>query len=84
MTLRVLLTVLEMVGLVAVLAYFLGHIAATLKRINANLGRIAFGVRAVETQCNVIAPAVERINANLRSVNNGLVEAARRAEPLVR
>ncbi|MCA1844737.1 MAG: hypothetical protein LC792_16400 [Actinobacteria bacterium] len=84
MTLRIFLTVLEIVGLVGVLAYFLAHIASLLKRINGNLGRIAFGVRAVETQCNVIAPAVERINANLRHVNAGLTEAAKEAEPLVR
>ncbi len=60
------LTVLEIVLLVVVLAFFLNRVAAQLNHICSNLARVTFGVRAVETQCGVIGPAADRINANLR------------------
>ncbi len=82
MTLRVFLTVLEIVLLVGVLATFLNIVAKQLNRISANLARIAWGVRAVETMCGVIGPAVDRINGNLVDVNNDLTRAAAAAETL--
>jgi phage-related protein len=82
MTLRVFLTVLEIALLVGVLATFLNIVAKQLNRISANLARIAWGVRAVETMCGVIGPAVDRINGNLVDVNNDLTRAAAAAERL--
>ena len=82
MTLRVFLTVLEIVLLVGVLATFLNIVAKQLNRISANLARIAWGVRAVEVMCGVIGPAVDRINGNLVDVNNDLTRAAAAAERL--
>ena len=82
MTLRIFLTVLEIVLLVGVLAAFLNIVAKQLNRISANLARIAWGVRAVETMCGVIGPAVDRINGNLVDVNNDLTRAAASAETL--
>lgn len=82
MTLRVFLSVLEIVGLVLVLAYFLNRVAYLLNSISATLGKITFGVRAVEQQCTVIGPAADRINSNLAQVADGLEEAAKRAEQL--
>jgi hypothetical protein len=82
MTLRVFLTVLEIALLVGVLATFLNIVAKQLNRISANLARIAWGVRAVETMCGVIGPAVDRINGNLVDVNNDLTRAAAAAETL--
>jgi hypothetical protein len=82
MTLRIFLTVLEIVLLVGVLATFLNIVAKQLNRISANLARIAWGVRAVETMCGVIGPAVDRINGNLVDVNNDLTRAAAAAETL--
>jgi len=82
MTLRIFLTVLEIVILVGVLATFLNIVAKQLNRISANLARIAWGVRAVETMCGVIGPAVDRINGNLVDVNNDLTRAAAAAETL--
>ncbi len=82
MTLRIFLTVFEIALLVGVLATFLNSVAKQLNRISANLARIAWGVRAVETMCGVIGPAVDRINGNLVDVNNDLTRAAAAAETL--
>lgn len=84
MTLRVFLTVLEIVALVAILGYFLNVIARLLNSIASTLGKITFGVRAVETQCGVIGPAVDRINANLQVTAQGLDQAGAMAERLAR
>ena len=82
MTLRIFLTVLEIVLLVGVLATFLNIVAKQLNRISANLARISWGVRAVEVMCGVIGPAVDRINGNLVDVNNDLTRAGAAAERL--
>lgn len=82
MTLRVFLTVLEIVLLVAVLGYFLNKVAFQLNTICKTLAKITFGVRAVETQCAVIGPAADRINANLQQAASGLEQAASQAERL--
>ncbi|MGQ0743048.1 MAG: hypothetical protein ACT4OS_01650 [Acidimicrobiales bacterium] len=84
MTLRVFLTVAEIGVLVGVLAYFLNVVARQLNRICASLAKITFGVRAVETQCAVIGPAVDRINGNLADTASGLNDAASLAERLAR
>jgi len=84
MTWRIILTVVEIAGLVAVLAIYLATIARLLNSISANLARITFGVRAVETMCAVIGPAVDKINGNLASTANGLTQAATAAERLAR
>jgi len=81
-TLRIFLTVLEIVLLVGVLATFLNIVAKQLNRISANLARIAWGVRAVEVMCGVIGPAVDRINGNLVDINNDLTRSAAAAETL--
>ncbi len=80
MTLRIFLTVLEIVLLVAVLAWFLARIARLLVSISSTCGKITFGVRAVETQCAVIGPTTDRINAGLSEVNSKLDRAAAEAE----
>ncbi len=84
MTWRIILTVVEIAGLVVVLAIYLATIARLLNSISANLARITFGVRAVETMCAVIGPAVDKINGNLSSTANGLTQAAISAEQLAR
>ncbi len=84
MTWRIVLTVLEIGGLVAVLAVYLATVARLLNSISANLARITFGVRAVETMCAVIGPAVDKINGNLAQTANGLTQAAISAEQLAR
>jgi len=84
MTWRIILTVVEIGLLVLVLAIYLATIARLLNSISANLARITFGVRAVETMCAVIGPAVDKINGNLASTANGLTQAAISAEQLAR
>ncbi|MDQ6798621.1 MAG: hypothetical protein M3011_11510 [Actinomycetota bacterium] len=84
MTWRIVLTVIEIAGLVIVLALYLATVARLLNSISANLARITFGVRAVETMCAVIGPAVDKINGNLASTANGLTQAAISAEQLAR
>lgn len=82
MRLRIVLTLVEIATLVGVLAFFLNVVAKQLNRISANLARISWGVRAVETMCGVIGPAVDRINGNLVDVNNDLTRAGAAAERL--
>lgn len=84
MTWRLALTILEIAGLVIVLAIYLATIARLLNSISANLARITFGVRAVETQCAVIGPAADRINGNLADTASALTDAAASAERLAR
>lgn len=84
MTLRVFLTVLEILGFVGVLGFFLNRITQQLVSVNKTLAKITFGVRAVETQCHAIGPAADRINSNLSSVAAGLEDAANRAGRLAR
>jgi hypothetical protein len=84
MTWRIILTVLEIAGLVVILAIYLATVARLLNSISANLARITFGVRAVETQCAVIGPAVDKINGNLADTAQGLTDAAVAAERLAR
>lgn len=80
MTMRIVLTVLEIVLLVAVLGYFLNRVARQLNSICKTLGKIAFGVRAVETQCAAIGPAADSINTNLTRALRDLEQVAARAE----
>ncbi len=78
------LTVLEIVLLVVVLAFFLNRVAAQLNHICSNLARVTFGVRAVETQCAVIGPAADRLNGELADTAGGLEKAAGLTERLAR
>ncbi len=84
MTLRLILTVLEIALLTLVLAYFLAKIARLLTAISATCGKITFGVRAVEVQCAVIGPTADRLNAGLSEVVGKLDQAASQAERLAR
>lgn len=66
--LLVTLTIVEIVLVAIVLVYYLLRIAASLRRTSMLLGKVAFGVRAIETQCNVIGPSVLTINDQLTGV----------------
>lgn len=84
MTLRLILTVVEIALLTLTLAYFLARIARLLNAISATCGKITFGVRAVETQCAVIGPTADRLNAGLSEAVGRLDQAASQAERLAR
>lgn len=61
-------TVAEVVALVAVLAGYLVAIAAHLQRTSTTLGKVTFGVRAIESQTAPIGPALTATNAALTEV----------------
>ncbi|MEO5679507.1 MAG: hypothetical protein ABIS47_07560 [Acidimicrobiales bacterium] len=83
-SLRVFFTVFEIALVVLTLAFFLNRISIQLVHITKTLAKVTFGVRAVETQCAVIGPAADRINANLAEAAGGLEKAAVLAERLAR
>ncbi len=72
--LLVTLTVVEIVLVAAVLVYYLARIAASLRRTSVLLGKVAFGVRAIETQCAVIGPSVLTVNEQLAGVAGALAD----------
>ena len=82
MRVQIILTVVEALALVGVLLYFLRRIDTLLAHIQGNLGRIAEGVAAVESHCEVIGPGAEEINRLLGQAAAGLSQAAEEAEAL--
>ncbi len=66
------LTLLEIVLVAVVLVYYLLRIAGSLRRTAVLLGKVAFGVRAIETQCSSIGPSVLTINDQLTGVAGAL------------
>ena len=82
--LYVFFTVFEIALVVVTLAFFLNRVSNQLVHITKTLAKVTFGVRAVETQCAVIGPAADRINANLKEAAGGLERAATLAERLAR
>lgn len=74
------LSIIEIVLVVAVLGYYLVRIAASLRRTSVLLGKVAFGVRAIETQCSSIGPSVLKVNDQLRVVAGALDELTRLAD----
>jgi len=72
--LLVVLTIAEIVLVAVVLVYYLLRISASLRRTSALLGKVAFGVRAIETQCNVIGPSVLTVNDQLAGVSAALTD----------
>lgn len=82
--LLVVLTVAEVVLVVAVLAYYLIQLTREARGISATLGRVAFGVRAVESQTRPIGPGVLRINSLLAEIEAALGPLADKAEDAAR
>lgn len=78
--LLVTLTIVEIVLVVVVLVYYLARVAASLRRTATLLGKVAFGVRAIETQCNVIGPSVLAVNDQLTGVADALADLTELAE----
>lgn len=79
-TLLVVLTILEIVLVLVVLVYYLARVAASLRRTSTLLGKVAFGVRAIETQTQVIGPSVGRVNDQLAGVTNALADLTELAD----
>ncbi len=66
--LLVTLTVVEIALLLAVLATYVVLITRRLRRVSSYIAKIAFGVRAVETQTAGIGPGAVRLNSALRRI----------------
>lgn len=79
-TLLVILTVLEIAIVVAVLAIYVIAVTRELRSISTTLGKVAFGVRAVETQTGAIGPGVVSINKTLKEIEAALGPIAEKAE----
>lgn len=74
MTLLIVLTVIEGLLLVAALALYLVAITRRLRTISSILGKVAFGVRAVESQTAPIGRSVEAVNTALERTFSELSE----------
>lgn len=74
------LSVIEILLFVLVLAVYLVAIISRARSISDTLGKVAFGVRAVEVQTNNIGPSLTRLNAQLRDINGVLAGVAQKAE----
>ena len=72
--LLVTLTIVEIVLVVLVLVYYLARVAASLRRTAALLGKVSFGVRAIETQTSVIGPSVLTVNDQLGGIADALAD----------
>lgn len=76
------LTALLVLVLVGALVYYLNQIIGALENIGggpkgyskrlSNLGKIAFGVRAIERETGHLAPEVTHLNASLMQAAEGL------------
>ncbi len=75
-TVLIVVTLVEVLLLVAVLAGYLIAIAATLRKVSSTLGLVTFGVRAIETQTASIGPALRDVNGALGQVADALQQAA--------
>ncbi len=82
--LLVTLTVIEIALVVGVLAVYLILIGRKLRVVSNVLGKVAFGVRAVESQTAPIGPSVLRINQRLGEINDALGQLAEKAEAAAR
>lgn len=76
------LTVVEIVLVIAVLAYYLIRISTSLNETSRHLAKCTYGVRAVETQCSSIGPSVTKINEQLATITGAMGGVADRAEAI--
>jgi hypothetical protein len=67
------LTVIEVVLLVAVLAGYLVALTRRLDSVASSLAKVAWGVRAVETELGSIGPSVRRINGTLAELTEDVL-----------
>lgn len=70
------LTIVEIAAVLAVLVGYLLAIARSLRRTSVILGKVAFGVRAIETQTQTIGATVPPINERLTGVAGALADLA--------
>jgi hypothetical protein len=84
MTLRILLTCVDIVALAAVLGGFVFVITEKLRAVATNLGRIGAGVGQIATDTRILPGGSEALNHNLQVAAGNLSTAVDRAEALAR
>lgn len=75
-TLLVVLTLVEIALVVVVLVGYLVAIARSLRRTAVLLGKVAFGVRAIETHTQTIASTVPVLNDRVDATSRALGDLA--------
>ena len=80
-TVLIVVTLVEVLLVVLVLAGYLIAIAAVLRRVSKTLGLVTFGVRAIEKQTEPIGPALKDINGALEQVAGALDDVAKPKTP---
>lgn len=80
--LLIVLTVVEILIFVGALAVYLVAIARSLRSISQFLGKVTFGVRAIETQASSVGPSVTRMNEQLTAIAGALEGVSVKAERL--
>lgn len=68
----VVLTLVEVGALVGALAGYLLAIATSLRSTSRTLGKIDFGVRAIERQTRPVRPALRAVADDLDAISRGL------------
>lgn len=84
MTLRILLTCLDIVALAAVLGGFVFVITEKLRRVATNLSRIGVGVGQIASDTRILPGGSDALNQNLQAAAGNLSAAVERAEALAR
>lgn len=74
------LTAVEIVLFLGAVVVYVIRITRSLRRIELYLGKVTFGVRAIESQTAPIGPSVIRINEQLRGIDAALAGVAAAAE----
>ena len=82
MTLRVVLTVVEIAALVAVVCFFLIKLTQMLSHIGDTLENISEGVKAIDGHVSIIGPGTDELNSLLTGTAGNLERAAVAAEQL--
>ena len=82
--LLIVLSAVEILLVISAIAFYLWRIAVSLRVTSANLAKVTFGVRAIETQCASIGPSVLKVNGQLRTIADALDGIAGKAEALGR
>ena len=77
----IIVTLVEVLLLVVVLATYLIIIAAKLRNVSSTLGLVTFGVRAIEKQTAPIGPVLTDVNGALGMVAGALEQVTRPAAP---
>ncbi|HEV2061884.1 MAG TPA: hypothetical protein VGR12_03445 [Solirubrobacteraceae bacterium] len=80
-TVLIIVTLVEVLLLVVVLAGYLIAIGTTLHKISKTLGLVTFGVRAIESQTASIGPSLTAINGALEQVAGALEEVVGETDP---